>query len=241
MNKRDIERKLMKDIIEPVSQEQIENCIRQLPDVKKQGDFFTILKLQISYIPQWIYPAALISFVLFAITAVRLGCRDMLYMTETFALCFSTVLICFIILSDGMEMQEVENSCRYNYSYILFVRVILVTGFMIVWILLTNVFVFSGYQKSVIYLNMMFLLPIFIGLTVTMAGVHVFQIRRATHMIGLYMIVSILSDMILYRFYDLVSENPLIPMVSLLVCITAIVVSGKNILERKFIYEAYNI
>lgn len=241
MNKRDVERELMKYTIKPASQEQIENCIRHLPAVKKRGKFFPILKLQISYIPKWIYLVSLISFVLFAITAVNLGWRNMLYMSDTFALCFSAILLCFVILSKDKKMQEIENSCRYNYSYILFARVILVTGFMMVFICLTNVCVFSEYQKSLLYLNMVFLLPVFVGLSVTMVVIPVFQLRRTTHMIALYMIVSILSDMTLYHFYDFMSENSAVLVAILSVCIAAMAVSGKYMLERKFIYEAYNI
>ena len=241
MNKGDMVRELMKYTIKPASQEQIENCIRHLPAVKKRGKIFPILKLQVSYIPKWIYLVSFMSFVLFAITAVRLGWRNMLYMSDAFALCFSVVLFCFVILSDDKKMQEIENSCRYNYSYILFARVILVTGFMIVLIWLTNLFVFSEYQKSLLYLNMVFLLPIFVGLSVTMVVVCAFQIRRTTHMIGLYMIVSILSDITLYRLYDFMSENLIVLAAAVLVCMIVMVVSGKYMLERKFIYEAYNI
>ena len=241
MKKREVIEELYNYTVEPVRQEQIEKCIRHLPNVKRKNGAGMILKLQIYYIPKWIYVMALISYVVFALTAVNLDLYNMLYMSGVFVLGVSALLIGYGILSDSVDMQEIENSCKYCYANILFARIILIIGIIFVIDIATNIFVFSRFDESGILMNAMLLLPILTGSVGTMVVMNFLRFRGTTQIIGTYMGVSILADVAFFQLYDFMSSNYWIPVLLCVVCLATIIVLGRHIMERKFIYEAYNI
>ena len=241
MTEREVKKWLKNCPAEQAEPEQVERCLRRLPDVKKRGGFFSVFRLQASYIPGWAYFLLSALLLLAAGAGCRADTRILLPVAEVFFLCFDAFMLGFVILSDNRGMRELENSCRYNYAYILAARILLTAGGAGVIMAWLNLFVFARFRGFRLFLNMAFLFPACAGLAVMMAAAYVFRIRRTGYMLGIYMTAAILSDMAFYHLRGIMLEKPLILSVSLLVCLAAVAVIGKNMMERKFVYEAYDM
>lgn len=227
-----------------VNNDAVKKCCDSLPEVIPKAPITPLLKQQLSYFPKCFYIVGILFYTVLFIKRNSLGIDRMLQYSSILIYIMIALIGIHIIMSDHLEMKEIEYSCKYQYSHILLTRMLISVSYIALLGLMVNLLLLITFKEIKLIWNMQIFFPVIVGLVFALFTLllPLKNINTEFAALGILMVVSTVFNQVLTEIqnngkYNL--ERPLT--ISFIVCVLLIAAQCRFLIERRFSYEAYNM
>lgn len=219
-------------------------CFANLPEVLPVTPVTPLLKQQLTYFPKWFYTIGGLFYTILFIKRNSLSIDMMLQYSSALIYLMIALLGMHILMSSQFDVKEIEYSCKYQYSHIILTRMFISVSYIVLLGLLVNFLLWITFSKIKLIWNFIIFLPVFAGLACTLfillLPLNNFNTDFAAF--GVLIVVSTVGNRILYEIRNN-TEYHLEPTLTIvfIACALLIVSQCHYLIERRFLYETYNM
>lgn len=221
-----------------------EECIQNLPEIKKHTRIGTLVLQQIGYIPKYVYGLLAVMYVALICLTVMVETKQLGNMMHCFSGTLTIavgLLLAFYNLSRRDEIREIEQSCKFGYNQIFFARTIWFLTVAIAYDFAVYILLSSKMESVISGMHTAVLIPVLMGACIALLFANKLGYRRNEGIIVTFIVTSILGNFIFLVLLKNIISTPWIGITICAALFFVLVIQCKNILKGCVCYEAYNI
>lgn len=197
--------------VKAVPQKEIDKTLQALPIIYKKPSLLTKIKLQVLITPKYYYLLLLI-LTIFTIHTLSgyVGGLDSLTNNIYYTILFYLIAVISLTIPEisrahMYQMEEMERSCRYHYTYLLFQRIILFSLMIIITSLTISIWCAYAHSASILVLMSIVFTPVLIILQATLIVYKLMNIKDILSRIITFITVSIICMILIVPY---IINNP---------------------------------